>query len=302
MNFPAFSDTASNTETLATTDKLGTSTINAMAHQHYTSFLFNVNELHVNEDPENGGRPPRVNENGRWVPPIYRDGFLPQTPGRMFRWTNGYVEYAGTDYGWLNGQGFAYLNDEMLQHYGSTTLFWCNEFTQFQMMEADATTIDIATSDFPYNRWYPLTFRYERTLSRVSSSVEEQYLAGRDGTWIAQLGLQTYRHRSNHPTEGLAGNLATIVALVAFSCTDEDTLYDVLVNNLAWRGQLRIYDAEHGSKLSNPGRTRIIKTLTKIGRPERGVVSNIYLDPENPHGSTYDALRRLEWMDGPIIY
>ncbi|TGO70782.1 hypothetical protein BELL_0666g00030 [Botrytis elliptica] len=255
-----------------------------MAHQYHTSFLFNVNELYVNEDPENGGRPPRVNENGRWVPPVYRDGFLPQTPGRMFRWNNGHIEYAGANYQWFGGQGLTYPNNETLQHYSSTTLFWCNEFTQFQMMEADATTIDIATSDFPYNRWYPLTFRYERTLSRVSASVEEQYLAGRDGAWIAQLGLQAYRNRRNRPTEGLAGNLATIVALVAFSCTDDDTLYNVLINNLAWRGQLRVYDAEHGR------------------RPERGVVSNIYLDPENPNGSTYDALRHLEWMDGPIIY
>ncbi|THV50001.1 hypothetical protein BGAL_0169g00120 [Botrytis galanthina] len=255
-----------------------------MAHQHHTSFLFNANELYVNEDPESGGRPPRVNENGRWVPPVYRDGFLPQTPGRMFRWNNGHIEYAGSNYQWINGQGLTYPNNETLQHYSSTTLFWCNEFTQFQMMEADATTIDIATSDFPYNRWYPLTFRYEGTLSRVSASVEEQYLAGRDGAWIAQLGLQAYRNRRNRRTEGLAGNLATIVALVAFSCTDDDTLYNVLINNRAWRGQLRVYDAEHGR------------------RPERGVVGNIYLDPENPNGSTYDALRHLEWTDGPIIY
>ncbi|KAI9647471.1 hypothetical protein NHQ30_003856 [Ciborinia camelliae] len=225
---------------------------NAMAHHRYTSFLFNVNELHVNEDPDNGGIAPRANDNGRWVPPICRAGFLAQTPGRMFRWTDGYITDAGYEYQWLGGNGWTYPNNQILQHYRSTTLFWCNEFTQFQMMEVDATTIDIATSEFPNNRWYPLTFRHDGTLSRVSVSLEEQYLAGRDGVWVGQLGLQAYRHRRNRPTSGLAGNLATIVALVAFSCTDGSALYNVLIDNIAWRRQWRPHGAEHGSKLSVP--------------------------------------------------
>ncbi|RAL61606.1 hypothetical protein DID88_009644 [Monilinia fructigena] len=246
-------------------------------------FLFNVNELHVNDDTDNGGVAPRANENGRWVPPLYRAGFLPQTPGRIFRWANGYIIDAGYDYQWFGGEGWTYSNNQRLQHYRSTTLFWCNEFTQWQMIEEDATTIDIATSDFPNNRWYPLAFQYDGTLSRLSASLEEQYLAGRDGAWIGQLGLQTYRHRRNRPTTGLAGNLATIVALVAFSCNDDRALYNALINDIAWQGQWMTHAAEHG---------RI---------HERGVVGNIYLDPENPHGSTNDTLYHLEWDNGPII-
>lgn len=216
-----------------------------MAHRRSISFLFCVNELHLNEDPDNGGIAPRANENGRWVPPIYRTGFSPQTPGRMFRWADGHITDAGNDYRWYGGDGFTYPNYQRLQQYRSTTLFWCNEFTQFQMMEADATTFDIATSAFPNNRWYPLTFRHDGTLSRVAASLEEQYLAGRDGAWINQLGLQTYQHRRNGPTNGLAGNLATIVALIAFSCNDGDALYNALIHEVAWR--------RPWSKLSAPG-------------------------------------------------
>ncbi|KAB8303736.1 hypothetical protein EYC80_005119 [Monilinia laxa] len=261
----------------------GTQPFSTMAHRRYTSFLFNVNELHVNDDANNGGVAPRTNENGRWMPPIYRAGFLPQTPGRMFRWADGYIIDAGYDYQWFGGEGLTYSNNQRLQHYRSTTLFWCNEFTQWQMIEEDATTIDIATSDFPNNRWYPLAFRQDGTLSRVSASLEEQYLAGKDGAWIGQLGLQTYRHRRNRPTTGLAGNLATIVALVAFSCNDDRALYNALINDIAWQRQWRTHAAEHG---------RI---------HERGAVGNIYLDPENPYGSTNDTLYHLEWDNGPVI-
>ncbi|CAD6449849.1 26083eac-cb91-4279-aedc-91a5ad3fd6eb [Sclerotinia trifoliorum] len=259
-------------------------TVYTMAHQSYTSFLFNVNELHVNQEPDNGGIPPRANENGRWVPPIYRAGFASQTSGRVFRWADGYITDAGGNYHWFDGDGWNYPNNEILHHYRSTSLFWCNEFTQFQMMEADATTIDIATSDFPNNRWYPLTFQHDGSLSRVSASLEEQYLAGREGAWIDQLGLQAYRHHRNRPTNGLAGNLATIVALLAFSCTDDHMLYSALVNYATWRRQWGNHDAQHGRL------------------HERGVVANIYLDPENPNGSTDDTLYHLEWEDGPIIY
>ncbi|ESZ98584.1 hypothetical protein SBOR_1034 [Sclerotinia borealis F-4128] len=254
-----------------------------MAHRRYTSFLFNVNELPINDDPDNGGVAPRANVNGRWIPPIYRAGFLAQIPGRMFRWADGYITDAGYEYRWFGGDGWN-SDNQMLQHYRSTTLFWCNEFTQFQMMEVDASTLDVATSDFPNNRWYPLTFLYDGALSRVSAALEEQYLAGRDGAWVGQLGLQSYRHRRNRPTNGLAGNLGTIVALVAFSCHDDRSLYNVLINHMAWRRQWRPHTAEHGRL------------------HERGVVGNIYLDPENPNGSTNDTLYRLEWEDGPMIY
>lgn len=233
-----------------------------MAHRRYTSFLFNVNELEVNDDTENGGVAPRANENGGWMPPIYRAGFRPQIPGRMFRWTEGQVTDAGQDYYWHDGGGFSYLHNQRLQHYASTTLFWCDEFTQFQMTELDATTIEIAASEVPNNRWYPLSFSHDGILSRVSASLEEHYLAGIDGAWVDQLGLQAYQNRRPRtpPTNGgLAGSLATIVALIAFSCTNQDFLYHVLINLAAWRGQWRPHNAEHGRKLP-PWSLRLTKS------------------------------------------
>lgn len=197
-----------------------------------TTFLFAVNELPLNEDPDQGGVAPRVNENGRWVPPTLSAGFWPPIPGRMFRWTDGSITPAN-DYQWYNGNGWGPGNIQ-LTHYRTTSMFWCNEWTQFLIADGDVSTRDIATSLFPDNRWYPLTFDHDGTLSRVGTSYEHQHLAGSGANWIGPLGLSAHNNRHAHQSTGLAGNLATVIGLIAFSCQANE-LGTVLLTDRAWR-------------------------------------------------------------------
>ncbi|PQE24184.1 hypothetical protein CJF31_00002416 [Rutstroemia sp. NJR-2017a BVV2] len=254
-----------------------------------TSFLLVVNELSVNENPYDGGIPPRTNEHGYWLPPIHSAGFGQQIPGRLFRWSQGNItDLYNTGYQWYNGGWWHTSNDRvttLLTHYETTSLFWCNDFTQFLMLETDATTQDIETAEHPHNRWYPLTFHNTGRVSRVAAA-GDQYLAGNRAWWIDRLGLEAYRSLERHTpvaVSGLGGRIATIFALVAFSCRDADELYTILTSHDWCRGLRNHHRAHHGR------------------RHERGVVVSIYLDPDNPVGSTTAALRDLEWDGDPIL-
>ena len=125
-------------------------------------------------------------------------------------------------------------------------MFWSNEWTQFLVADGDVSRRDIDTSPVPYNRWYPVTFDYDGTLSRVDISLEHQYLAGSNATWAAQLGLTAHNNRHAHQSTGLAGNLATVIGLVAFSCHANE-LSTVLLQDRAWRHyDWRGHDRAHG--------------------------------------------------------
>ncbi|PQE33740.1 N-acetyl-gamma-glutamyl-phosphate reductase protein [Rutstroemia sp. NJR-2017a WRK4] len=255
-----------------------------------TSFLFVVNELPVNDNPDWGGIPPRVNENGHWIPPMYRAGFGAQIPGHLFRWRQGNITHVyNGDYQWYNGDWWHNSHDRghnLLTHYRTTSLFWCNDFTQFLMLESDATTQDMETAAPPDNRWYPLTFHNVNGVSRVVVALDDQYLAGNRAWWIARLGLESYRSlERTRPVEvnGLGGRIATILGLVAFSCRDANDLYTILTSRDWCRG-LRDHNRTHHGR-----------------RHERGVVVNVYLDPDNPVGSTPATLEHLEWHGDPIL-
>jgi hypothetical protein len=38
-----------------------------------------------------------------------------------------------------------------------------------------------------------------------------------------------------------------------------------------------------------------------IGRDARGLFASVYLDYQNPYGSTHDTLRQLEWDMGALL-
>ena len=102
----------------------------------------------------------------------------------------------------------------------------------------DASTRDMATSDFPNHRWWPLNFSHQGSLSRIQDAAEER-LAGRfspsHNQWMQDLDLN--RYEENHPSEpatGLAGHLTTLIALIAFSC-EPHNLDDILIRRRAWR-------------------------------------------------------------------
>ena len=210
----------------------------------HASFLFVVNELPVNEDMF-----PRADENGRWLPPMSRAGFSPQIPGTMFRWREGSITSASANgYQWYNGNGWVQGNIP-LTLYRTTSMFWCNEWTQFLTTDGDVSTRDMGSSPIPQNRWYPLTFDHDGTLSRVGEAFEDQYLAGTGARWMGQLGLSSHDPHDAPQSTGLAGNLATVIGLVAFSCRAAN-LDAVLLNDRAWRHyDWRGHNREHGREL-----------------------------------------------------
>ena len=166
----------------------------------------------------------------------------------------------------------------------------------------DASTRHMALSADPGNRWWPLTFRHHGALSRVEEVGEEQYLAGTGAPFIADFGLGAYNNRHAPASGGLAGNLAALVALIAFSC-ESDQLDNVLIHDRAWRRhRWRGHDRPDGRELTygcSPAYAN-----ASPGVDERGVVAMIYLDPENPIGSTSTeegTLYSLEWGQGALL-
>jgi len=209
-----------------------------------TSFLFCVNELVINDEPTSGGVPPRVNANGRWLPPLESRGYYPPRPGVVFRWTEGEITVAD-GYQWYNG-GCWSPNGYATPH-RATTIFYCNRFTQMLTANGDASLRNFETSNHPDNRWWPLTFLHDRALSRVTESGDEQDLAGTGGAWIHQLGLENNRNEDRRApvSTGLAGNLATIIGLIALSC-QEGQLQTILQAGVWDRFRWRGHNLPHG--------------------------------------------------------
>lgn len=198
------------------------------------SFLFVINKLPLNEDPSSGGLAPLANQDGLWVPPLQSAGFAPQVPGQMYRWTNGAVTQASS-YRWYQGYGRG-PGDSPLTQYHCATVFYCNTFANYYIANFDTTARDISTGGFGENRWYPLRFRNDGVLSRIDTWSNEPYLAGPGGSWVSALGLDPYKcTNSDMPRcAGLSGDLAVLIALVAFSCKRE-RLGNILAPDGAWR-------------------------------------------------------------------
>jgi hypothetical protein len=196
-----------------------------------------VDSVRPNVDVETGGVPPRVNEDGNWMPPIYQAGFGPKTHGTMYRWSNGTItqaqEYTRTGDDWNDANGVP------LAVHKCITMFYANIFDHFRIAEGDTTSYDMATSYFPYNRWYPLSFfNSDQFVSSVNISGDSQFLAGSAGnaeSSLRQLALDPYANRDPDApdTRGLSGSLALLIGLVAFTCRHRD-LTRALINDRAW--------------------------------------------------------------------
>jgi len=246
-----------------------------------------------NENRHAGGVLPRVDDGGRWLPPVLSAGFGPQNPGTVFRWSNGDISIA-TGYAWDEGYGKT-PNGDNLEWYHTATIIWCNPFYQFLVTQGDASIpIDADMEDEEESdgeeekaviQWYPINFHHHETLSRIDYAADSQYLAGNQRNFIAELGLTSYQCQDDDApvSGGISGNLAILIGLIAFSCTRQE-LRHVLINDQAWRGyRWRGHQRPTGR------------------RDGRGKVVSIYLDPDNPGGSTREALRELEWESGHVL-
>ena len=212
------------------------------------SFLFIVNELPTNDDPDIPGSVPPRTVHGRWHPPDVAQGFFAQEPGHVYRWKDGVVT-AAPGYVWsaqqtgapLYANGTIYANSTTgvvwPQYYRAATVFYCNHFDKFFTARGDASIRNFIAQG-PEDSWHPLSFRHENNISYLEHAGDQGFLAVRQASWIKQLLPNAYRcQASDGPANGgLAGLLPIIIALVAFSCRDHNELYQVLIEDRAWRG------------------------------------------------------------------
>lgn len=217
-----------------------------------TSFLFVVNELAANDDPESSSWRqvyPRM-VNGHWNPPQQAAGFFAQQPGDVYRWSNGTVTLA-TDYNWeprvvvdenntpyANGTVYGPRNYTQPSYYRAATVFYCNHFDRFLATVGDAGTRDINNETDVIYSWQPLTFFHNDNISYINFAGDQELVICRSASWIDQLLPKAYRC-NNHsgPTQGsLAGLLPLIIALIAFSCNRSE-LRNVLTQDRAWRNR-----------------------------------------------------------------
>jgi hypothetical protein len=113
----------------------------------------------------------------------------------------------------------------------------------FVLAEGDASTRDMINQKDPRDRWFGLRFRHDPSLSRLDLTGDESYMAKRPNTRLVKsLGLGKYQNSnySGSQNHGLNGNLAILLALIAFSCRCE-ALDKVLMsksngwNNYQWK-------------------------------------------------------------------
>ena len=212
------------------------------------SFLFIVNELPTNDNPDVAGSIPARMFDQRYYPPEVARGFLAQIPGYVFRWKDGVVTpapgytWSAQDVGYAQGRIYATSTTGIVwpDYYKAATVFYCNHFTKFYTARGDASTRDIsAPQTAPEDTWQPLLFLHDHNnVSYVQHTGEEEFLAVRHASWIEQLFSNTYRrHSKGGPANGgLAGLLPIVIALIAFSCLGRDELYHALITDRSWRG------------------------------------------------------------------
>jgi hypothetical protein len=266
-----------------------------------TSFLFVVNELPTNDNPATPGSIPARYVNGRWHPPVTIRGFFAQVPGHVYRWNDGAVSLAD-EYEWtarpiVDYAGAPFANGTIIgrdsegqfispTYFRAATVFYCNHFDKFVTTRGDAGTREMAISDDAGDWWQPLSFFHDRDISYINHAGDQEFLAVRNATWIEQLLPRVYRRRQHGgPAQGgLAGLLPIIIALVAFSCTNMVELYRILIEDKAWSGhRWRPHERESGRFEG------------------RGMVVTVFLDPQNPHGSTMERVHEIEDGRTPIF-
>ena len=223
----------------------------------------------------------------------------------MFRWSGGSVT---KDTGCIYHKGLWYARDRRteLTNYKTKSVFWCGKRVGFVTAEVDASLKNVEEEEPPLDRWRDLQFcsdPKEPGLSRIINA-GESYLAGTGAGWITSLGLGSYDEGESYhlpKATGLGGDVPTLIAIMAFSCRAQD-LEDMFIKDRAWRrGQWKGHKRTPGSESCNCQQPRNPIPNPDLGSRERGLVVNVYLDPDNPDGSTPVWLKFLEYSYGQIL-
>jgi len=109
-------------------------------------------------------------------------------------------------------------------------------YPEFIVTDGDASQRNMPEQHPPRDGWYPLRFDYVNTISYLNLEGDHNCVTGNGARFIHGLGLESYADREDNAprARGLAGNLAMLIGLIAFSCRTQD-LDAVLIDDRAWR-------------------------------------------------------------------
>ncbi|KIW18721.1 hypothetical protein PV08_03010 [Exophiala spinifera] len=189
----------------------------------FQPFLFCVSEVTIHNNPQRAGR---STPNDRyWVPPADKEEFSKQQPPQWRVWNPGQRQSL---------HGFRHLHRPTTEtirdfrHTRTCSVFWDPERHGYVLVPYDCTRIsDCETS--PFN-WRRLSFGQnnthpDRRIALVGYEMTSHNLpfAGPQ-SWFDQLLSDVYRGQGagNGHNCGLAGNLAVLIALIAFSANRGD--------------------------------------------------------------------------------
>ncbi|KAK3325060.1 hypothetical protein B0H66DRAFT_599247 [Apodospora peruviana] len=193
------------------------------------SFLFVVNELDVNFELST----PESDQWGNILPPTHQQAYRDELAGQVFRYDRGTVSPAD-EYQWYRpvwGMAGGIIrpgNPVYAMPYKTQTVFACSPHLPIIVSDCDAS---LGTTWFRHNcdcddandgntdSWNSLHFVNSNGVSQVNASSQgDQYVAGRNPSWIPALVPRAFEDTSQNttPSQGLGGELPIVIALMAF--------------------------------------------------------------------------------------
>jgi len=258
-------------------------------HPDSIGFWYSIAQIRALHPHESASAMPAV---PTWRPPRTKESFEVVSRAGWHRWSHGHVRSASP------GEA-AYI-----QPWKTTTLFWCKNLQAMFQVPYDCTKRDISgttTRDgFPLE-WEELSFDNsscdQRHLSLVRYHEEGSELGARASlTLVPNFLPEKYQNDTQRSQNcGLAGDLATIVGMAAFS-TSHDKIHVMMRDCFRGNGPNGWeWQPGAGSKLCflKCSCTKMLKTAFP-GVDKRGYVVTIGVDRRTPGHLQY----LKDWQDG----
>ncbi|KJZ73955.1 hypothetical protein HIM_06623 [Hirsutella minnesotensis 3608] len=268
------------------------------------SFLFVVNELRFyTSDHCDIHRDMWLNV----LPPRDNSEYAGEIASRVMRFQNGEVTEA-RGYQWyrseMRSEGSCFSQGgQWLQRYSHFAVFSCNPHLPLVVVPGDPLTTSPGGPEQPM---HALLFFHSscpelRGVSQATTldgntpwgGTPLKYVAGRDPSWMPGLVPAAYANpRPGAPaSRGLGGELPIVLGLMAFSGSP-GRADEVYLGRSGHRGLWRDQAWAHNRPPAQyPSSTQEVPC---------GFYVAVFLDPQNPTGSTPDLIRSFEW-DGPIV-
>ncbi|KAI5461716.1 hypothetical protein BGZ63DRAFT_404548 [Mariannaea sp. PMI_226] len=275
------------------------------------SFLFTVNELRIDAEQRD--------EYHHRIPPTHPNGYTDEIQSRVMYYNNGVVS-SHPGYQWYRGsppdlrrtEGQLWRinaqedEDYRPVKYSTCAVFACNPHLPIMVCPDDPFVNNTES------RWQLLQILHPRAFPGLSQVAHEdsnmpdgpgltRYVAGSHPRWIPSLVPSSYRwpHLSTPPpSTGLGGELAIVLGLMALAA--EPDHHDSNDNtNILFLGDGNHRGCWRGGGWYGNSPPRGHPPTSEFS--PMGFLVTVFLDPENPQGSTRDMLEWFEW-EQPIVH